>query len=160
LLRAIADIERHQGECRLDTLNCEQIAAPLWRQQVALLPAKPQWWFDTVGEHFHHRDEQALAMLGFTNETWHWQISRLSSGEQQRLALLRLLQQKPSVLLLDEPTASLDSDSCQRVEQLVQHYQAQQACPIIWVTHDPKQARRIAIRHYWLSRTGLDLVEE
>lgn len=160
LLRAIADIESHQGECRLDNQCCAQMPAPQWRRHVALLPAKPQWWFDTVAEHFQHRDEQALSQLGFGSDTWQWQISRLSSGEQQRLALLRLLQHQPRVLLLDEPTASLDSENCQRVEQLVQHYQSQHHCPIVWVTHDLQQARRVANRHYILNNTSLELAKE
>jgi len=157
LLRAIVDIESHQGRCLLDDTACDSVPAPLWRQRVGLLPAKPVWWFDTVGEHFHHRDDNALVSLGFDAASWHWQISRLSSGEQQRLALLRLLQNKPQVLLLDEPTASLDQTNCRRVESLIKHYREQNHCPIIWVTHDIDQARRVADRHYRMSANGLDL---
>ena len=157
-LRAIADIEPHQGECRLDDCQCFEVPAPEWRRRVALLPAKAQWWYDTVGEHFHQRDESALTSLGFTPETWHWQVSRLSSGEQQRLSLLRLLQNSPRVLLLDEPTASLDKINSQRVEGLIKNYQLKNQCPIIWVTHDNEQAQRVAQRHYHMRSDGLEIV--
>lgn len=157
LLRAIGDIEAHQGECKLDQIPSHQLPAPEWRRRVGLLPAKSIWWFDRVCEHFHQRDNGALEALGFSPDTWNWQVSRLSSGEQQRLALLRLLQNSPSILLLDEPTASLDKTNSERVELLIKHYQLQHQCPVLWVTHDLDQARRVAQRHYHIRATGLEL---
>jgi len=160
LLRAICDLDVHQGECQLDSLYCHEVPAPEWRRHVGLLPAKPSWWFDTVKEHFIHYDQAAMDALGFTIETWNWQVSRLSSGEQQRLALLRLLQFSPRALLLDEPTASLDKTNTTRVEKLLAQYQAQHQSPILWVTHDPEQARRVGKRHFYLNANGLEIVEE
>lgn len=67
----------------------------------------------------------------------------LSGGEQQRLALARALARKPEVLLLDEPTASLDPASVQMIEAIVK--EARQAGTlIIFVTHDIGQLRRLA----------------
>lgn len=67
----------------------------------------------------------------------------LSGGEQQRLALARALATKPDVLLLDEPTASLDPGSTAMIEQITQDVQ-RTGCKVIFVTHDIGQARRLA----------------
>jgi tungstate transport system ATP-binding protein len=67
----------------------------------------------------------------------------LSGGEQQRLALARALARRPEVLLLDEPTASLDPASILDVESMIEAAR-QQGVKIIFVTHDIGQARRIA----------------
>lgn len=68
---------------------------------------------------------------------------RLSGGEQQRLALARALALQPQVLLLDEPTASLDPASAQMIEQIVQDA-CRSGTKVILVTHDIGQARRLA----------------
>lgn len=67
----------------------------------------------------------------------------LSSGEQQRLALARAWALKPQVLLLDEPTASLDPAATQMVEVFLQQI-AKTGTKIIMTTHDLGQARRLA----------------
>jgi len=67
----------------------------------------------------------------------------LSGGEQQRLALARALITNPEVLLLDEPTASLDPASMQAVEAIIQSAHSQ-GIKIIFVTHDVGQVRRLA----------------
>lgn len=67
----------------------------------------------------------------------------LSGGEQQRLALARALSTSPEVLLLDEPTASLDPASTQLIEHLLDDAHAA-GMKIVLVTHDLHQARRLA----------------
>lgn len=67
----------------------------------------------------------------------------LSGGEAQRLALARALATGPEVLFLDEPTASLDPASVNRIEQIVRQAVAQ-GTRVLFVTHDIGQARRIA----------------
>jgi phosphate transport system ATP-binding protein len=68
----------------------------------------------------------------------------LSGGQQQRLCIARALATSPSVLLLDEPTASLDPISTQRVEELV--YELRSQVTMIIVTHNMQQAARISDR--------------
>jgi len=147
LLRAIADLDPHGGRLLLDEMACDQVPAPVWRRQVALLPAESGWWHDRVDEHFQDfasLDPDALARLGFTTDVGGWQVSRLSTGEKQRLAVLRMLENKPRVLLLDEPTASLDAANVTAVEKMLLDYGREKPAAMLWVSHDPDQLARVA----------------
>ena len=66
----------------------------------------------------------------------------LSGGQQQRLCIARALATEPTVLLLDEPTASLDPISTQAVEELV--YELRTDMTIVIVTHNMQQAARVS----------------
>ena len=68
---------------------------------------------------------------------------RLSGGEQQRLALARALARDPDLLLLDEPTASLDPAATKAIEDIV-HSVAARGVKVVMSTHDLGQARRLA----------------
>ena len=68
----------------------------------------------------------------------------LSQGQQQRLALARTLAVGPKVLLMDEPTSSLDPKSTAAIERLVQALKSRHT--ILWVTHQHEQAQSIADR--------------
>ena len=151
-LRAIADLEVHTGSVYMDGKEQAQIPAPDWRRQVGLLPAESMWWFDTVGEHFSSVDDASnLKRLGFDSDVWGWPVSRLSSGERQRLALVRLLENRPRLLLLDEPTANLDEGNTQRVETLIHDYRFESGAAVLWVGHQKAQLERIADRIIGLS---------
>ncbi len=155
LLRAIADLDPHEGQVLLDDMPVTQFTAPQWRKQVALLPAESQWWQDEVGAHFQTEECSWFEPLGFGTETMRWQVSRLSSGEKQRLALARILMNKPRVLLLDEPTASLDADNVITVEKLIEKYRCDTGAAVLWVSHDAQQATRVGNRHLQLTTEGI-----
>lgn len=146
LLRAIADLIPHEGRVRLGERWCDAMPAHEWRRRVTLLPAESQWWQDRVGDHFPDVEPAWFEQLGFSMQVLDWELVRCSTGEKQRLSILRLLCQRPQALLLDEPTASLDPDSVRRVESLLQHYVRSYRVPALWVSHDLAQQQRIARR--------------
>ena len=149
LLRAIADLDPHGGVLRFDNMVCAEVPAPVWRKCVGMLPAESFWWLDSVQEHFHDFLQVAgkyLNQLGFEHDVGKWQVSRLSTGEKQRLAILRLLENEPGALLLDEPTASLDATNIAKVEQLFLGYSRDNNTPLLWVSHDPEQLIRVTDR--------------
>jgi putative ABC transport system ATP-binding protein len=151
LLRALADMEPHRGRVSLDGVACDGMAPTQWRRNVALLTAESAWWHDRVGGHFSRIDELLLGELGFERQVMSAEVHSLSTGERQRLALLRLLAGRPRVLLLDEPTASLDPLNTERVEHLLTRYREEQDAGVLWVSHDPLQVRRVAHRHWRLA---------
>lgn len=155
LLRSVADLDPHTGKICLGDISCDETAPPEWRKKVALLPSESRWWYDTVGEHFCRCDKNHLACLGFEEGVMAWDIRRLSSGEKQRLAILRLLIHQPDVLLLDEPTSNLDADNIKRVETLFMDEKATRNTSLLWVSHDEAQAERVADRRFRLEQNRL-----
>lgn len=155
MLRSLADLDVNQGSVYLQGVQREQMPPTEWRRQVGYLPAESRWWSESVGEHFRHPEADILSELGFEGEVLGWQAERLSSGERQRLALARLLSNRPRILLLDEPTANLDPVNTQRVERLVTDYLRRHQAACLWVTHAADQIERIASRALYLDTHGL-----
>jgi putative ABC transport system ATP-binding protein len=71
---------------------------------------------------------------------------QLSIGEKQRVCIARALANQPEILLLDEPTSSLDALSAQRIEKLLLDLQKERDLTILWVTHEKEQVERIGGR--------------
>jgi putative ABC transport system ATP-binding protein len=149
LLRAIADLDPNEGQVTLDGEARESMPAPAWRRRVAYLAAEPGWWADTVAEHFADwpAARPLLETLDLPADCGDWPVARLSTGEKQRLALIRTLLMSPRVLLLDEPTSGLDPEAVKRVEALIRK-RRKDGVSVVWTTHDRAQARRVAKR--WL----------
>lgn len=145
LLRALADLDPHGGECLLEGRPQGAMAGSVWRRQVGYVPAESGWWGTRVAEHF--RDPAWLAgrapALGLAADCGDWTVARLSTGERQRLALLRALEREPAVLLLDEPSSGLDASAREAVEDLLAGWLGQGRHGALLVTHDAAQAQRL-----------------
>ncbi len=105
------------------------------------------------------RIEQALKDVWLWDEVkdrLHDSALTLSGGQQQRLCLARVLVLEPAILLLDEPTASLDFKATQKIEALFAGLKQRYA--ILAVTHSPSQMRRLADRALIL-RDGMIVAE-
>jgi ABC-type iron transport system FetAB ATPase subunit len=147
----IADLDPNQGKVWLNGRERASISAPEWRKQATYVSAESGWWADTVIEHFvlYKRSEVAAlaARLGLHVDLLDASIARLSTGEKQRLSLVRALLPSPPVLLLDEPTGPLDEESVAQVEALLQERMAT-GTSVLLVTHDPNQAARLGNQRY------------
>ena len=155
LLRSIADLDPNEGTVELDGALREAMPAPAWRKRVTYLAAEPGWWSDTVQEHFTAWDDALplVVRLGLPGDCGSWSIQRLSSGERQRLALARALMLRSRVLLLDEPTSSLDGAAAAAVETLIAERIAE-GTSVLWSTHDDVQARRVGSRIFAMRQDG------
>jgi len=96
---------------------------------------------------YRNRVEQVLAQVELSDH-YHAYPEQLSGGQQQRVAIARALVSEPSLLLADEPTGNLDSESSDIVFDLLRQ-QHQQGSTILLVTHDSLLAAR-ADRRLWL----------
>ena len=89
--------------------------------------------------------EQSLRQAALWDEVkdrLHASAMALSGGQQQRLCIARTVAPTPDVILLDEPTASLDPQGTQRIEELL--FELKKAFTIIIVTHNMQQAARVS----------------
>jgi putative ABC transport system ATP-binding protein len=150
-LRMIADLDPNEGEVWLNGRERASMPAPEWRKHATYVSAESGWWADMVIEHFarNRRSEIAAlaARLGVRVDRLDAPVGQLSTGEKQRLSLVRALLPSPLVLLLDEPTGPLDEESVAQVEILLQERMAT-GTSILLVTHDPNQAERLGSQRY------------
>ena len=94
-------------------------------------------------EEIDARVREALAAVGMEDKQAQ-KGSGLSGGEAQRVALARMLVQDLDILLLDEPTASMDIAGTMLVEEALRAYRERTGCLLMIATHAPSQANRIA----------------
>ncbi|MEO6233231.1 MAG: ABC-F family ATP-binding cassette domain-containing protein [Ferruginibacter sp.] len=84
------------------------------------------------GYDIHHKTEEILQGLGFTNESLHKPYKLFSGGWRMRVLLAKMILMHPDVLLLDEPTNHLDLPSIEWLEKYLLHYQG----AVVMVSHD------------------------
>ncbi|EGG78487.1 Putative ABC transporter ATP-binding protein ybbL [Gluconacetobacter sp. SXCC-1] len=157
LLRMIADLDPHEGDARIDGQACSGMPAAQWRRLVQYVPAEPAWWSDIVLDHMVDTDavRALVARLGLREDCLRSPLSRLSTGERQRLSLIRALLLHPRVLLLDEPCSALDAATTDRVEAVLQEARAQ-GTAIVLVSHDMGQAGRMAGTRFRMARGHME----
>jgi putative ABC transport system ATP-binding protein len=85
--------------------------------------------------------KRALEEVGLGHRLGHYP-SQLSGGEQQRVALARAVAPEPDILLADEPTGNLDTETGQKVIELLFNMQRRRGATLLLITHDPALARR------------------
>ena len=158
-----------QGEVQFEGKSPATWGIPAYRGRVMYVPQRATAFEGTVEDnlkrafklsiHNQRRYDPAvihtwLEHLGRSPDFLHLQGARLSGGEAQILALLRALQLYPQVLLLDEPTASLDGATTAQVEALLHNWlqQANRACML--TSHDTEQIHRITHRQINLGDFG------
>lgn len=149
--------EPTEGTVRLDGVNYRTLAPEQLRKRVGLVPQTPALRTGTVRENVtigpRLRGEavseerladllDAVGLAGYADRD----ASELSGGEAQRVAIARTVINDPEVLLLDEPTSSLDSAAEAEVERLLADLLASGERTVVLVTHDERQAERLADR--------------
>ena len=85
--------------------------------------------------------ERELKAVGLGERLSHYP-GQLSGGEQQRVAIARALAPSPKVLIADEPTGNLDTETGRQIADLLFSKQAERGMTLVLVTHDPSLAAR------------------
>ncbi|RBY96048.1 ABC transporter ATP-binding protein [Blastococcus sp. TF02-8] len=169
LLRSVLGVLHHQGQVRIDGVPTtgmprrERARSLAYAPQIPVLPEGVTTAdYVTLGRTPHRPllaapravDRRVVAdvMARLGLETLaDRQLATLSGGEQQRAVLARALAQQPRVLLLDEPTASLDLGHAQQVLDLVDRLRRQDGLTVVSTLHDLTLAGQYADRLALLS---------
>ncbi len=149
--------EPTSGTVLVDGRDYREIPPQRLRRRMGMVMQQPHLFPGTVADNLRFgpeadgktlSDEDIEVLLagvdleGFADRN----VSRLSGGEAQRVNLARTLANQPQVLLLDEPTSSLDSAAKKEVEETILSVIENQRVTCLLVTHDWDQARRLAER--------------
>lgn len=147
-----------EGVIRLDGRELESSWIREFRRRVSIVFQKPSAIADTVDEDLTFartccgdqalsasEQDQMLERLGLDSAIRKRDFDSLSGGEQQRVQVVRALTSRPDVVLLDEPTASLDEEHERDVEALLREY-LEGSRALLWVSHSNEQLERLDAR--------------
>ncbi|MFL5404238.1 MAG: ATP-binding cassette domain-containing protein [Myxococcales bacterium] len=164
LVRTLATlIEPDSGAVLLEGRDAREIAPTRFRTRVAFLAQQPAMFAGTVrdnveaGPALHGtsladaRARELVAAVGLDEGMLEREARSLSGGEKQRVALARALANSPEALLLDEPTASLDPDSGDRIVALLRSL-CTGGITLLMVTHVDAHARALGGTRYRCER--------
>jgi len=157
VLRGLADLLPNEGDMSLDGVSRADMSGPEWRRLVTYVAATPGWWAERVGDHFSDlaRAKELAVEFLLPENIFMAPVAQLSTGEQQRLVLIRALVQVPKVLLLDEPTSGLDGEATAKVEARLNRF-LQNGGSVLFVTHDRDQAKRLAKRSLHIENSQIE----
>jgi putative ABC transport system ATP-binding protein len=149
--------EPTSGTVFLEAVDYKQLPPRQLRQRVGMVMQRPFLFPGTVADNLRFgpkqrgeqlsdvRVEELLVGVGLAG-CGSRSVANLSGGEAQRVSFARTLANSPEVLLLDEPTSSLDEDSKHEVEAIVRQIGQERGILCVLVTHDTAQAARLAQR--------------
>jgi putative ABC transport system ATP-binding protein len=153
-LRAINRlIEIQDGEITLDDRSIREYGPVELRKRVGMVFQIPLAFEGTVEDNVlmgprltgspEPDVKDLLEMVGLGVGFLDRKASELSVGEQQRMCIARAIANRPDVLLMDEPTASLDPESSRKVEELILRLKEGGELTLVVVTHNMEQGKRI-----------------
>jgi len=138
------------GTVRFRGEDLSRIDPQALRRRVGMVFQRPTLFAGTIGENLAVAAtadtatyERHLALVGLPTDWLDRPADDLSGGEAQRACLARTLLTGPEVLLMDEPTSSLDPSATRTLEELGMQL-ARTGLAVLWVSHDLAQVRRIA----------------
>jgi ABC-type lipoprotein export system ATPase subunit len=137
-LATIKDVDRFRARTVGFVFQLHNLLPALTARENVEVPMHGQ---DTGEREMRERAEHLLDLVGLSDRMLHLP-SQLSGGQRQRVAVARALANDPAIILADEPTGSLDTQSGTEVMDLLDAINRDQGTTILIVTHDPKVARR------------------
>lgn len=159
LLRGIAQlVEPVGGTVHVDGESPEVVGYPSFRRRVVYVDQRPAMMPGTVATNlaapfayksargtFDRKDARGrLVRLGLPAGILERDASKLSVGEQQRVAFVRAASVRPDVYLLDEPTSALDPDAAEALEAMLREDLDRRGAAALLVTHQSAQSERLA----------------
>lgn len=157
-MRAIADLDEAKGSVFLNAQDRKDLQGYEWRKRVRFVAADSSWWFETVDEHFPKDFDlkEAMKTLKLKSELINAEVTKLSTGERQRLAFLRAIADEPQVLLLDEPTSGLDEEAANQLENMIEELKTKGTIILI-ASHNAAQVDRFGPKEILFDKSGIEI---